>query len=296
MQADQAVGRFAFVEDRNYPDYVQVAFFEALPGIMDVAEVIRAAAKAYYPGYPKLLAGLNAHLNYGVGFLLNKYDETPVIDLPYTQDYYPSYFGNWHERKLVTFRFQMPEFYSWGERTKCSADLQGVTVRTLDMAHFERYIDIYTKLNNACFVNHPYWSDRMAEEDIELFQTLLPLLKAENLLFAEYNHQPVGYLFWLPDFNEPGAQPLCQISPQQQYEGYRLDEIAILPAYRGAATLALFIAMLEYVKKLGCLFGEGGIIFEENQNSIVMTRRNYQRVFGCDTVPYRQMAVYECQL
>ena len=61
-------------------------------------------------------------------------------------------------------------------------------------------------------------------------------------------------------------------------------------------TLALFLEMLVQVEALGCVWGEGGFIFEQNRASIIMTKRYYQRVYGIIPEPWRYLAVYETGL
>ena len=303
IEADQPVGRFALIRDQNLPDYVQVAFFEALPGIADLAINIKNRARELHNKCKYLVVGLNGHLNYGAGILLNKFDEAPVFELPYTPKYYPEYFKELNEKRMVTFHFNMKEFYEWGDKVRQNADLRGITVRRMDKKHLRRDIEIYTDLNNACFVDHPYWSTRSVEEDLELFRSLGSFLREENLLFAEFNGNSVGFLFWLPDFNELvkknetlSLKHLIRYRITNRFITYRFSEIAVLPKFRGLATLALILNMLIPVQELGCRFGEGGFIFEENIESMTMTRRYLKRIFGRKIESYRQMAVYECEL
>lgn len=303
MRSGQPAGRFAFVHDHNLPDYIQIAFFEALPGLQNLTEAIRSAAKQNYPRCSRMVVGLNAHLNYGAGFLLNRFDEQPLFELPYNPPYYQHYFAELKAGLMVTFRFPMQEFYAWGRKMRQKADLKGITVRSLDPEYFERDIGIYTELNNACFAGHPYWTDRTGAEDLELFLPLKAYLQADNLLFAEFQGRVLGFLFWMPDLNElldgqeaPGEKQLERYESGFQFKRYRFYEIAVIPEHRGPATLALFLAMLTAVEKLGCIYGEGGIIFSENLASINMTRRYYQRVFGYRPEPWRRLAVYEAEL
>jgi hypothetical protein len=299
----QPAGRFAFIRDLQLPDYVQVSFFEAFPGIEGLAEEIVRTARELFPQCGHLLVGLDGHLNYGAGFLLNRFDEVPLFELRYTPPYYPEYFKALKERRMVTFRTGLDNFYIWKDRILQSADLKGITVRQMDLEQFSRDVRIYTELNNNCFQKHPYWSDRTAEEDEEQFRTMGQFLRAENLLFTEYEGEAVGYLLWFPDLNELikpdetlGTEQLDKYNSGFRFETYRFYEIAVMPRFRGTATLALFANGLVPIQKLGCQFGEGGFIFEDNSESIVMTQRYFTRSNGYASEPYRLFAVYECDL
>jgi len=300
---EQPAGRFLFIRDHNLPEYFQVAFFAALPGIPDLVKQMIIKARELQSGCKYISFGLNGHLNYGAGILLNKFDEAPIYELPYNPEYYQEYFKDLKERTIVTFRFRMKEFFEWGDKTRETADLRGITVRYMRPKQFKKDIRIYTELNNACFRDHPFWSDRTVEEDLELFSSLGPFFKEENLLFAEYQGKPVGFLLWLPDFNELtcknntlGPEHLKAYQNKKWFLSYRFSEIAVLPEFRGLATLALILEMLIPVQKLDCKYGEGGFIFLENKPSVIMTKRYLKRIFGRKIDPYRYMAVYECEL
>lgn len=297
------VARFVFVRDHKLPGYVQVGWFEALPGLTGLAEAIRKEGARLFPGCDTIVFGLNGHLNYGAGFLLNRFDEAPAVDFPYTPPYYPEYFQGLRERRMITFKTRMPGYYAWARRTSSAAAVQGISVRAMDRDRFEEEIGNYTALNNACFQHHPYWAERNAEEDLELFEALGGFFRSENLLFAELAGRAVGYLFWLPDLNElmdsPGTLGADELRKYQQgfrFTNYRFYEIAALPGYGGPVSLALFPSLQPYLESLGCQTGEGGFIFEENRACIAMTRRFFQRFGSRDLDPYRYLAVYECDL
>ena len=83
------VARFCLVHDRLLRDRVQVAFFEALPGLVGLADVIVDAARRRFPGVPLLVAGLNGHLDLGAGFPLDAFDAPQMFGLPYSPPCYP---------------------------------------------------------------------------------------------------------------------------------------------------------------------------------------------------------------
>lgn len=287
LEGAKVSGRFAFVRDPNLPDHIQIAWFEALPGLQGVCELIISTARKLFPDCRKLVAGLNGHLNYGAGFLLQPFEEVSPFGLPHSPPYYPSYFKGLSEKRMLTYRFHMPEFYAWGKKTREQTDLEGISVRILDQGRFAEEIALYTELNNACFTDHPFWSRRRAEDDLELFESMDEQFQPEYLLFAEVEGKAVGYLYWMPDLNE---------GSKDHYHSYRYAEIAVLPEHRGLVTLALFLEMLVQVEALGCVWGEGGFIFEQNRASIIMTKRYYQRVYGIIPEPWRYLAVYETGL
>jgi len=143
---------------------------------------------------PRLVVGLNGHLNYSCGILTNRFDEPPVFGFAWTPPYYPGYFAGMETRSMVSFRFENAGFYDLAAAMEQAFDPGPVRVRTMDRSRLRREVDLYARLNNAAFGEHPYWSDRTADEDFELFHPFRFLVRDDNLLFAEVDGEPVGFL------------------------------------------------------------------------------------------------------
>jgi hypothetical protein len=304
QQRQKPVGRFALIQDEKLKDCVQVAFFEALQGLSNLSEAILQQARSAFPDSDRIVIGLDGHLNYNAGILLNYFDRPPVFGLPYTPDYYPEYFQEFEQKTMVSYRFAAAAFFRFMEEKGHKFDLGGITVRKMNKKKFKREIEIYTRLNNACFAGHPYWAERTPEEDYELFYPFRFLLKEEFLLFAEFQGKPIGFLLWYPDFNELvpanrqlGINHLLKFHIRNPIKTFRFTQIAVLPQYRiSTATLALILKMIPPVKKAGYEYGEGGYIFEDNHKSIAMTRRFLQRATGRKMEPYRSYAIFAGKL
>jgi hypothetical protein len=300
-------GRCAFIHDRNLPDTIQVAFFEAIPGLEKVVPALKETARALFKEPRNLVVGLNGHLNYGAGFLLNHFDRAPVFGLPYTQSYYPEYFSELSCRTTVSFRFPLKQFYSWQDKmNRDGFDTQGISVRFMNKKKLKKEIELYTHIDNTSFssTKYWYWSNRNPGENFELFNPFKPLIDNENLIFAEKNGKPAGFLLWYPDFNElaPSGRDLGLVDViryrlKNPIKTVRFTEVALLPEFRRSpAVLAMILKMIGPLRQKGYEYCEGGFIFEENMNSIVMTRRFLERSFGIPLEPFRKYGIYEGSL
>ncbi len=300
----KVVGRFALIHDRKLPDYVQVAFFEALPGLSGVAEAIVLKARSEFPTSRRLVVGLNGHLNYGCGFLVSGFSEPPLFGLPYTPPYYLDYFAGLRRRPMVSYRFESRHFFELRRKLLPLYDPGELTIRTMDREQFSRDVDIYTDLNNACFQDHPYWADRTASEDYELFHPFRFLLRDEHYIVAEERGRPVGFLLWYPDFNqlthrdgELGLHHFLKYKLRDPIDTARLTEIAVRPDCRSKRVdLALILEMIRGVEAGGYRYTEGGFIFEENRGSIALTLRYIRRALGHKPEPTRRYCVFEGHL
>lgn len=298
------VARFALIHDYRLADYIQVSFFEAKEGLVDMFPLIKSTILRHFPKCSKVVIGLNGHLNYGAGILLNRFDETPVFGLPYNPEYYADYFKELKSRKMFTFRFSLDTYANWAHSYSAERELKGLSVRFMDKSKIEAESEIYTRLNNLAFTKHPYWANRDTEEDLELFKPFRFLLDNENLIIAEVKGRPVGFFLWYPDFNKlvPSQRDLNVFDVVKYRLGRTIDtirftEIGIIPEYQGSTVaLALISKALPVLIKKGYKYCEGGFIFEENQSSMAFVQRILTRCFGSKPEVYRQFAVFETTL
>jgi len=298
------VARFALIQDKHLPDYVQLAFFEALPQQGDLWSLIKQKAKELFPNCSKVVVGLNGHLNYGAGFLLNRFNEVPLFGLPYSPNYYPAYFSELQERKMSSFRFRMDEYIKWAESSPETKEIDGLNIRFMRKKDIKSESRIYTYLNNQAFAKHPYWANREDDEDIELFYPFRFLLENENLIIAEIDNKPVGFFLWYPDFNELvktqrdlNLWDVIRHKTGKKYSCFRFTEIGVLPEYQKTQVgTALLMKAIPILKKKGYTYCEGGFIFNENKSSIALASRMIQRSTGKKPEAYRVYAVYDGKL
>ncbi len=306
---NEPVCRFAFVLDNRSLEYVQVAFFEAKPGQKDLVATIIKKAKKRFPEQSKICFGLNGHLNYGAGILLNNFNKTPAFGLAYTMEYYKEYFEKLDARKIVSFKFPAKVSESYNKLSQRIKSNDRITIKKLDKSKLEQYSKVYTELNNTCFTEHPFWADRDSEEDLELFDSFKYLLKDEHLIFAEYDGKPIGFLLWFPDFNQllkknrelKANSKIGLDAIRSNYfnsiDTFRFTEIAVHPNFRKKGVeMALINQMIEDVISSGYKYGIGGFIFEENFDSINMALKYIERITANKAEPDSEYAVFETNL
>lgn len=299
----QTVARFAFIHDRQLPSHVQVAFFEALPGLGGLASFLLREARAWKPEAHTLVVGLNGHLNYGAGILLDRFDEPPVFGLPYSPPWYADYFREFSCRVTVSYRFSLEPFFRWAEGPGLKVNGRGISVRFMDRRQLDREVALYTRIDNTSFSNAdtPYWSNRLPGENGELFHPFRHLLRNENLIFAERNGEPVGFFLWYPDFNElvgPGRDlgilDVFRYRLTHPVRTMRFTEVALMPGYRNTATVAaMILKAIPPIREEGLATCEGGFIFEQNTPSRNMVRRLLERVSGAAPPAHRHYGIFE---
>lgn len=296
--------RAAFIIDRKLPGALMVSFFEALPGVQSAVDLMLslATALACKKGLNKIILGLDAHLNYGVGFLAFHFDQTPCFGFGYTPGYYLDYFRNFKEHSFSSILVDISKFCFDNEKPVLERiKRKGFSFRPADFSNLDREIAIFTALNNVCYKNHLWWSERTFFEDKELLYPFRWFIKEENLIIAEKNGEPIGLLLWYPDFNRLvapgkglGLTTLLKnrLGGAKDIDRFKIANVVVLPEYQGTGiVLGLFAELY------GCVQGryqfcEGGWIDNNNYKSKAFGIR--WQDMGC--TEYKQYKAFEVLL
>lgn len=298
------VCRFILLRDERTPRRVVVSAFESLPGLPGIGDFVMAAARRFEPSADSIVIGLNGHLNYGAGILLNRFEEPPLYDTNYNPPYYADYFRGFTPLHLSTFLVSLAAALPLAGRLERDMGGSGIAVRRFDGRRARGELALYTRLNNECFADHFLWSDRAPEEDAQMFSHVLGFLKPENLLFAEKDGQAIGFLMWMPDFNKACPRRSASLpeslrwrNPARAAKGKcRLYEIAILPKHRNSPALPLLLsAFARFAAESGFERCEGGFILDSNIDSMLTAKRYIERMTGSAPEAYRRFALFYAQ-
>lgn len=193
-------------------------------------------------GCTALVAGLDGHCNYSLGFLASSFDSAPSFGQSYHPAYYHNYFDKWAPVPLTSFWQEIDALNPlWFEKAR-RWNAPGIHFEYANFSPAGRKETMrrYTDLSNLIFTDHRYCFFREDAEDYELFSSMFPLLRGENMIFAVHNGQTVGFLFWYPDYNElvpHGAG--AGISTFFRYKllgqiptALKVVEIGVLPEYK----------------------------------------------------------------
>ncbi|MDD3875133.1 MAG: GNAT family N-acetyltransferase [Bacteroidales bacterium] len=302
---DTVFARFILILDSHFKNYIQIAFFEALPNLINIASLIEKTAKNFFPETQQLIIGLNGHLNYGAGILLNQFNRVPLFGLNYNPEYYKNYFKDYKLTKLYSYRFESNADYKHSESFKERLLSKNISVRKFRKGNFRKEIEIYTYLNNLCFEKHLFWTKRTSDEDYELFKSFRFLIREENFLIAECEGLPIGFILWFPDFNEMiHSNRMMKADSYLHFDvlryrifnpikTFRLAEIGVVPEFqRKGIDFLLLNEMMKYVRKRNYTFGEGGFILENNSESNLMAQRYIERLTRQQTLPFREYGLF----
>jgi len=243
------VATCVLIRAQGLPDTLQVAFFEALPGQEAAVELLVETAResARRGGATRIVAGMNGHVNNGLGFLAGPWDSPASFGSSYNPPYYIDYMRHHSssEEPMIAYSYQISDLGFEREQRILDRALKSYTFRTSRLGDLRTEIGIYTDLNNRCFGEHPLYYDRSVDEDMELFRAFSRFLSDENFLIAEFRGEPVGFILWYPDFNELlpkggslGTAAFLKLKVlHRRIEKVRLAEIGVVPEHWGSGLI-----------------------------------------------------------
>jgi hypothetical protein len=204
-------GRVAAFVNRNHNDFHhdRTGFFGFFECVNDPA-----AAGALFDGAARYLTAkgmetmrgpMNFSTNEECGFLLEGFDESPRIMMPYNPPYYnelASGYGMEKIKDLFAYIYEvqddLPEKV---RRVAAIAEKRGITARPLDMKKFDSEMRIFKD------VYHSAWEDNwgfvpMTEGELEYMASMLKqIIIPDMVVIAEKDGVPVGFMGLVPDFN-----------------------------------------------------------------------------------------------
>ncbi|MGE5838710.1 MAG: N-acetyltransferase, partial [Deltaproteobacteria bacterium] len=209
------VGRIAAIIDFNYIEFQKertgfFGFFECLPEFEAAAGLLNAASEWLQGRNISVMRGpMNPSTNDECGFLLEGFDSSPMIMMPYTPPYYLDYMektGLVKAKDLYAFILTVRDVASGDRLERVAAAVKsripGLVVRPANLKQFRRELEIVKDIYNSAWSRN--WGFvPMTEEEIDsMAERLKPLIVPDLLLIAEVDGKPAGFMVVLPDYNQ----------------------------------------------------------------------------------------------
>ena len=230
-------------------------FFESVDD-KDVALALLDAASADLKAKGmKLMRGpMNFSTNEECGFLLDGYDDFPMLMTPYTPPYYHALMeagGLEKSKDLYAYIKDIPE--SLPEkmlRVAAIAERRGITVRPVDTSRFRDEMLVFREIYNDAWERNWGFIPLTEEEVAYLGERLKQIAVPELTIIAEDKGTPVGFLGMIPDFNVVLKKMNGKMNPlsimkglyySRKITGLRLLLLGIRKAYRNRGVDALML-------------------------------------------------------
>ena len=314
---NKCVGRIVWIIDDNHNKFhsEQTAFFGFFESIDDqnVANALfeEVAKWALSKGMNTIRGPMSPSTNHECGLLVEGYDDSPAVMMPYNPLYYAKLFESWglvKAKDLFAYKISRGAKFSekllaQAEKLKQSSVVKFRSVKMKDFgAEVDRILNIYNDAweQNWGFVPMEELEFRHMAKDLKL------ILDPELLLIAEVRGEPVGFALALPDINQVKKKikngrlfPTGLIkllwylkgpARRRAIDRCRILTLGIKKAYREFSIGPLLYA--EYLNRgpaRGYKVGEASWILEDNKPM----NRALEHMCGKRTKVYR---IYDCSI
>ncbi len=210
----QIAGRIAGIIDHHFVEFHQekVGFFGFFESVADaeVAERLLTKVGAWLKEHvmAKMIGPMNPSTNDECGLLVDGFDTSPCLMMPYNPPYYPSLLESFGLKKAMDLYAHFLEESSFlsDRLTRITERLvkrePELRARPINLRHLEEELKIVKEIYNQAWSKNWGFVPLTEEEIDDLAKNLKPLLVPDLILFAYLGEEPVGFSFSLPDYNE----------------------------------------------------------------------------------------------
>ena len=213
-QGGQRVGRIAGIIDHHYIEFHQekIGFFGFFESIHDaeVAEALLSRVGVWLKGHgmEKMAGPMNPSTNDECGLLVEGFNTSPCLMMPYNPDYYISLLEGFGLKKSMDLYAYLMEESSFldGRLFRITERLikkePQLRVRPINLRKLDEELKIIKEIYNQAWSKNWGFVPLTEEEIDDLAKNLKPLVVPDLVLFAYWGEEPVAFSVSLPDYNE----------------------------------------------------------------------------------------------
>lgn len=288
-EGKKLVGRIAGIINGNHNAFNKVnegffGFFDCINN-QEVANALLKAAEQWVKkeGVSKIVGPVNPSTNEACGLLVDGFDSSPMILMPYNKPYYKDLLEQYGLTKQVDLVAYALYDTDLGEKpvrlqealTQRLAS-KGITIRPFDLKHnFKKELEEFGKVyNDAWDSNMGFVPMTKAEFDF-MGKDLKMIADTDFCLAAEHEGKVVGIALCLPDINQvlkkikrgrlfpTGAFKL--LFGRKKITALRILALGVMEPYRKMGIEACFYAtIMKNGKKKGYTMAEASWMLEHN--------------------------------
>ena len=239
----EVVGRIAAILNNNHNQFHNertafFGFFETIPDKAVASALLdRASEWARDRGMLQLRGPANFSTNDTVGILVEGFDASPCLMMPYNPRYYPGLIERAGFEKamdlyawwLLTEKGLNPKIIRVGEMVLREA---GIKIRTIDMKRFWDEVEVLKTIYNDAWSTNWGFVPMTDAEFKHMARDLKAIVDPRVVLIAERNCMPVAFSLALPDFNQALAKVNGRLFPfglpRLLYHGRRIRQVRVL--------------------------------------------------------------------
>ena len=301
LENGRVVGRIAAILDRNHNRFQEeeAGFFGFFESVNDpaVARALLTTARTWvFERGAKVFRGpVNPSTNYECGTLIDGFDSSPVVMMPYNYAYYPALMESVGLRKakdLLAYT-QHPRTVASG-RIERVADrvlaAKGISVRPIDVKNFSREVERVWEVYNSAWQKNWGFVPMTRDEFLLMGKEMKQILVPELVLIGEKGDRMVGFALALPDINQALQRAGGRLFPtglfkilyhQRKIKDIRVLALGVVEEFRTTGVAAgFYAALIRNARRLGYGDCEMSWILEDNvlmnRSLLAMEARRYK--------------------
>ncbi len=285
IRSGRTLGRVAAIIDRNHNKFQGeeagfFGFFEAEDD-QDTATALLSRARQWVMdrGATCLRGPVSPSTNYECAMLVEGFDSSPMVMMPYNPPYYPALMDGVGLRKAKdlyayiedTDRFETERIGRVAER---SIEKQGIRIRPINMKNFQADVELAWRVYNEAWEKNWGFVPMTREEFMAMGDEMKLILKPDLILFGEKDGRTVGFALALPDVNPALKQARGRLFPTglvkilyhlRSVRDIRILALGVVEEYRSTGIAAAFYhAIWRAAQRRGYSRGEMSWILEDN--------------------------------
>lgn len=211
-QNGRVVGRIAAIIDRAYNRFHEesAGFFGFFESVNDpaVAEALLTRARQWVQdrGAKFLRGPVSPSTNYECGMLIDGFDSSPMVMMPYNFRYYPELMeraGLVKAKDLLAYKShaQTIDIGKIGRVADKVLANNGIRVRPIDVKNFQAEVERVWQVYNSAWERNWGFVPMSREEFLAMGKEMKQILKPELVLMGESEGRLIGFALALPDVN-----------------------------------------------------------------------------------------------
>jgi len=305
----EVVGRIAAILNENHNAFHDektgfFGFFESVQDFKVAKSLLDASSKWVKEKGMNLLRGPTSFsTNDECGLLIEGFDSSPMVMMPYSPRYYLDFmeaYGFVKSKDLlayVMYRQPLPE------RLSRSAELirkrRGIKLRSLDLKDFDNEVDRLREIYNSAWEKNWGFVPMTDREFVHMAKDLKSIVDPDFAIIAEIDGDPVGFSLALPDINQALKKINGRLLPfgilkllwyMKKIDAIRVITLGVKKSYRKLGIEGLFYhETFRRGLEKGYQMGEFSWVLEDN----VLMNRGIENL-GAKV--YKRYRIYEKKL
>ena len=211
-EKNEPVGRIAAISNQSHNKFhsENAGFFGMFECINDqkVATLLLDTAFEWCKskGFNKIFGPMNMSTNHECGLLIEGFDQSPVMGMPYNPPYYENLFQEWgltKSKDLISLILELSKVPPYLERVSNKIKKRGrFTIRPLQIKNFDSELQAFWEVYNSAWSRNWGFVPLSREEFLFLAKDLKHIIQPGICVMAEVKGEPVGFSLAVPNINE----------------------------------------------------------------------------------------------